>query len=107
MNDSDNTVVSATDLFSNTVLSRYTLKVGRKINPRGEKLKLLSSKTGYSMGQICKKLEGLHDLKTLDYIISTCKDAVLTGKKKSWKHALDVEMLRIWESKHEPRKDIS
>lgn len=94
MNDeAEHNVVSISSLFGPVILARYTSK--KKENGRGERLKLISQKTGYAIPFVGKKLKGMHDLATLDYIISVCKDAALT-KKRNWKHQFDIEVLRVW-----------
>lgn len=99
MNEGEYNVVSISSLFGPVTLARYTSK--KKENGRGERLKLISQKTGYAIPFVGKKLKGMHDLATLDYIISVCKDAALT-KKRSWKHQFDIEVLRVWETEKPP-----
>lgn len=94
MNDKLKT--SAT-LFGDSVLERYRNNNG-KSNERGERLKLIAQKTGYAIPFIGKKLKGMHDISTLDYIISVCKDAELTGRK-GFKHQFDIEILKVWDNK--------
>lgn len=85
---------TASTLFGDSVLERYRSNKG-KSNERGERLKLIAQKTGYAIPFIGKKLKGMHDISTLDYIISVCKDAELTGRK-GWKHNFDAVIKTIW-----------
>lgn len=88
---------TASTLFGDSVLERY--RNNKVKNPRGERLKLIAQKTGYAIPFIGKKLKGMHDISTLDYIISVCKDAELTGRK-GFKHQFDVEILKVWDNKY-------
>ncbi len=94
----ENTAVPIRDLFGNDVLARFTSKK-EDTNPRGKRLKTIADKSGYHIGLVCKKLEGLHDIRTLDYIISTCNGEYDTHRVSSWKHAFDIEIKRVWNNK--------
>lgn len=89
-----NELHSSSTLFGDSVLERYRNNKG-KSNERGERLKLIAQRTGYAIPFIGKKLKGMHDISTLDYIISVCKDAELTGRK-GWKHNFDSVIKTIW-----------
>lgn len=86
----EDTIVSAGDL-----LKSYTPIPQKK---RGDYFKEWSIKTGYSIPFIAAKLKGMHDLETIRYIDSVCRQESARGR--SWKHCFDIEIKKIWNSAH-------
>lgn len=64
---------------------------------RGDLLKYFADRTGYRIGFVAKKVEGLN-VQDLFYIKSVADKSLLEGKKNSFKHAFDTEIKRIWNS---------
>ena len=70
----------------------------KKLNRLGELKLEVSELTGLPKGKIFSQTVGMSEA-DLRYIMSTCKDAVLTGRKKNWGHAWNSEMVRVWKPK--------
>ena len=83
-------LIQIRDIFGETrYASRYTLAGKKKSTERGDCLQELATLTGYTVGRIAHKVQHLTQNKDLYYLISAAKDLVATGRKKSFRHALN------------------
>lgn len=73
------------------ILNGYTLPVAKR---RGDYFKEWSAKTGYPIPFIAAKMKGMHDLETIRYIDSVCRQESARGR--TWKHCFDIEIKKIW-----------
>ena len=76
---------SVTDLFGSY---RLVSKNGSSGGERGSCLQQLATLTGYTIPRLAYKTQHLK-VKDLYYVISSAKDLVATGRKKSYQHALN------------------
>ncbi len=79
------------------VLARITGNT-KSVNKLGNLKLEISKLTELSKGQIFSQTKGMN-IEDVRYIMSICRDAVATGKKKNWGHAWNSEMVRVWKPK--------
>ena len=71
------------------VMERFKPNGKKANNERGDLLKELATLTGYPLGRILAKTAHLKNIKDYYYLLSVIKDDVRTGRKSSYKHALN------------------
>jgi hypothetical protein len=79
-----------TDLLGNY---RLIKSGGKPMNERNGLIKTFREKTGYDVGRLVVKLQGLK-VQDLYYLDSVCRQE----REKTYKHRFDIEIKKVWNS---------